>query len=149
MESCWETRILHEGVAPLLGPLGFESHSGCLRKACKDYIWVVELQCESEERFGVGLGAHFPALAQLREPAVRNCALQTTLARLGRRPQFRWQIRPQTPLKRIIEEVTVVLLELGLPWLAERKSWISVLSDPAALYRDEALALQLRAEAES
>jgi hypothetical protein len=149
MKYPWESQILHEGMAPLLGPLGFEPHSGCLRKTHKDFVWVVELQSESEERFGVGLGVHFPALVAIREPTVRDCALQTTLARLGKRPQFRWQVRPETPLKRVIEEVTVVLLELGLPWLAERKSWSSVLNDPAALYRDEARALQRPAEAES
>lgn len=143
------TRVLREGVAPLLAPLGFDYSPGYLRKLGADYCWVVEMQPEGEQRFGVGLGVHYPSLmaevlsdpaqaylqSKCEPPMWEICAHQTTLAQLARRKNFRWTVAANTDLKRVIEEVTVLLLEAGLPWLGQRKDWRSVLTDSQARYR--------------
>jgi hypothetical protein len=131
-------RIFSEGVAPLLAPLGFDSTPQGLRKVGGGYVWVIEQQAHDGQRFGVGLGVHYPDLAEAgsQGPVWEMCAHQTTLAELSRRKNFLWSVRAKTDVKRTIEEVTVLLLEVGLPWLQERKDWRSVLTDPRARYRD-------------
>ncbi len=140
-------RVFGEGVAPLLAPLGFSYESGRLVKAGPDYVWIVEMQAGTDSRFAVLLGVHYPSLwaatGQTPQgmPTWEICAHQCSLGQLWKGKNYRWTVGPGSDIKRIIEEITVLLLELGLPWLGQRQQWQSVLTDDQAKYRDLAATL--------
>jgi hypothetical protein len=97
-------RVFSEGVGPLLAPLGFRGHGAMLRKD----DWVLELMA-GDGRFEVGVGKGGKNWAQ--------CAQRTTLGELWKGKPYHWKVGSPADIKRAAEQVTVLTLELALPWL--------------------------------
>ncbi len=96
-------RVFAEGVGPLLAPLGFSGRGGVLRKD----LWVLELLA-GEGRFEVGVGKGGKTWA--------DCPQRTTLGELWKGKPYYWKVGSPADIKRAAEQVTVLVLELALPW---------------------------------
>ncbi len=98
-------RVFSEGVGPLLAPLGFAGRGALLRKD----LWVLEiLPGPSPEQFYVGVGKGAKTWAE--------CPEQTTLGQLWKGKPYHWRIASSVEMKKAVEQVTVLVLELALPW---------------------------------
>ena len=103
-------RVFSEGVGPLLKPLGFSGRGGLLRKD----QWVLEiLPGRNEQEMVVGVGAGAATWA--------DCPQQTTLGELWKGKPYYWKVAHPADIKRTVEQVTVLVVELALPWLADPK----------------------------
>ena len=96
-------RVFAEGVGPLLSPLGFSGRGGLLRKDG----WVLEL-IPGEGRFEVGVGKGGKTWA--------SCSQRTTLGELWKGKPYHWKVGSAADIKRAAEQVTVLVLEMALPW---------------------------------
>lgn len=102
-------RVFSEGVGPLLAPLGFTGRGSRLRKD----LWVLEiLPGPTPEQFYVGVGKGGKSWEE--------CPEQTTLGQLWKGKPYHWRIASAADIKRVVEQVTVLVLELALPWLQAR-----------------------------
>lgn len=96
-------RVFLEGVGPLLAPLGFAGRGRILRKEG----WVLEI-LPAEGRFEVGVGKGGQSWAE--------CTERTTLGELWKGKPYHWKVNSAAEIKRAVEQVTVLVLELALPW---------------------------------
>jgi len=103
-------RVFSEGVGPLLKPLGFTGRGGLLRKE----LWVLEILAGTVDgQFTVGVGTGGTSWD--------NCPQQTTLGHLWKGKPYFWKVANPADIKPTVEQVTVLVLELALPWLADSK----------------------------
>lgn len=99
-------RVFGEGVGPLLAPLGFSGRGKLLRKD----LWVLEiLPGPTPEQFSVGVGKGGKTWA--------DCPEQTTLGQLWKGKPYHWKVVSPGDIRRVVEQVTVLVVELALPWL--------------------------------
>ncbi|MCW5871746.1 MAG: hypothetical protein KIS61_31125 [Candidatus Eremiobacteraeota bacterium] len=90
-------------MGPLLAPLGFAGGGGRLRKD----EWVLEI-LPGPDRFEVGVGKGGKTWA--------DCPQRTTLGELWKGKPYYWKVVSPGDIKRAVEQVTVLVLELALPW---------------------------------
>ncbi|MBN9416416.1 hypothetical protein ABS71_16835 [bacterium SCN 62-11] len=96
-------RVFQEGVGPLLAPLGFSGRGGLLRKDG----WVLEI-LPGADRFEVGVGKGGKSWSE--------CPERTTLGELWKGKPYHWKMNSPADIKPAVEQVTVLVLELALPW---------------------------------
>lgn len=97
-------RVFSEGVGPLLAPLGFVGRGSLLRKD----LWVLEI-LPGEGRFEVGIGKGGKTWSE--------CPERTTLGQLWKGKPYHWKVGSPGDIKRVVEQVTVLVIELAMPWL--------------------------------
>jgi len=135
--------VFHEGLAPLMEPLGYELDGAILRRYCgSESVCLLQLLEGKENQAETGsltleLGVHYPVVAAsileipaysylkdyLDPPQLAVCPLRIRLGELWKGADFWWRIDPGTNLKLLTEQLTVAVLETALPWFMQRQSW--------------------------
>jgi hypothetical protein len=137
-------QLIAQGLAPLLSPLGFQAQGRALLRSNKTSQDLVEFELDPHDslRFRPQLGVHYPALLswvvrfepyksqrQRWKPLQwQGCAHHRELVsgRWWHLNQLGSNARP------MLEELTVLLLEQGLPWFQARRQPASLL-EPGAV----------------
>ena len=141
-------QIFHEGLASLMEALGYKLQGSVLRKTQGEAVFLIELHTakwnEGESGdFVINLGVHYPALVNdilripayaylrsaLEPPNLNVCAYQVRLGELWKGTDYWWHVGPESDLKVMTEQLTVVLVELGLAWLKDRQDWRCLLKE--------------------
>ena len=140
--------VFHEGLAPLMEPLGYElaGDEPILRRYGRarpaESVFLLQLLEGKENQAETGsltleLGVHYPAVSasmvelpayaylksQLAPPQLAVCPLRIRLGELWKGADSWWKIDPDTNLKLLTEQIAVVVLESALPWFLDRQSW--------------------------
>jgi len=110
-------------------------------------VELIEFQVDPNrrDRFTVVVGVHFPEVVQqiVRIPAFAHlkaqlkplqsgaCAFQQNLAQVALGKARSWKMETGGPgLKKLVEQLTILILEGGIPWLQARTHPSSLLQDP-------------------
>lgn len=89
----------------MLAPLGFAGRGALLRK---DLCVLELLPGPTPEQFYVGVGKGGKTWAE--------CPERTTLGQLWKGKPYHWRVGSAAETKRVVEQVTVLVVELALPW---------------------------------
>ena len=128
--------------------LGYQLQGSTLRKKQGEAMLLIDFHTgkwnEGESGdFVIDLGVHYPQLVQdilripayaylrasLEPPTLNICAYQARLGELWKGTDYWWHVGPGTNLKQLTEQLTIILVEVGLPWLKERQDWRCLLKE--------------------
>lgn len=148
--------LVQEGLYLLMEPLGYTLEGNNLTKMNhSSSVELIEFHVNPNmgERFTVTLGVHYPEImkqvlripafcefkAQLKPLRSSACAFQQDLAELALGKARWWKLEAAGPnLKKLVEQLTILILEGGLPWLRAHAQPSVLLENPE---RDDIFAL--------